>query len=96
MTAKKTSTAEFPKPKPPKDSRLTVLWKVEPKLSRNGRRITQYLCQCICGAKPKVERAKIQNGHVRSCGCLLRDTIREIGNASRARRKAREESANAQ
>ena len=96
MTAKKTCTAEFPKPKPPKSSRLTVLWKVESKLARNGRRITQFLCQCSCGAKVKVERAKIQNGHKRSCGCLRADTIRNIGNESRVKKQARQEAFNAQ
>jgi|694.fasta_scaffold05573_2 hypothetical protein len=94
MTAKKKCTAELPKPKPPKSSRLTVLWKVEPKLTRNGRRITQFLCQCSCGENVKVERCKIQNGHKRSCGCLRADTIKEIGNASRARRKERQEASN--
>jgi hypothetical protein len=95
MTAKKKCTATFKPPKPPKSSRLTVLWKVENKRARNGRSLAQYLCQCSCGETIKVERSKIGNGHKRSCGCLHRDTIREIGIAARARKKAREEAANA-
>lgn len=94
MAAKKTSKATLRNPKPPKSSRLTVLWKVENCVYRNGRQFSQYLCQCSCGKTVKVERSKIQSGHKRSCGCLLADTIREIGHASRARRKERQEASN--
>lgn len=58
------------KPIPPKDSRLTVLWQVEMEIDRNGKRYSQWLCQCKCGNTKKVRRVRIQDGHTRSCGCL--------------------------
>jgi hypothetical protein len=57
------------RPIPPKDSLLKPLWQVEYQV-RNGKRYSQWLCQCKCGKTRKVLRVRIQNGHTRSCGCL--------------------------
>ena len=76
MTARKKLQAKLLNPKPPKDSRLTVLWQVENVVMRSGRQFSQYLCQCKCGEKVKVERSKIQSGHKRSCGCLRKEHIK--------------------
>jgi hypothetical protein len=58
------------KPIPPKGSLLTVLWQVEMAQDRNGKRYSQWKCQCKCGRVVVVRRIRIQDGHTRSCGCL--------------------------
>lgn len=40
-----------------------------------GRR-TYWLCRCTCGTECEVQTSKLRNGHTRSCGCLLIDTLR--------------------
>ena len=69
----------FSKPQPHKDSLLTVLWQVEDYERPCGRKASQFLCQCRCKKTLKVQRAKIQNGHVKSCGCLRSQKARERG-----------------
>ena len=40
---------------------------------------TQCLCQCECGNSKIVRLANLKNGTTKSCGCLQREKIREIG-----------------
>lgn len=35
-----------------------------------------YICRCSCGKRTAVLRNDLRNGHVRSCGCLLKDIRR--------------------
>lgn len=37
----------------------------------------RWLCKCDCGNEQIVSTARLNNGHVRSCGCLRADTARE-------------------
>jgi hypothetical protein len=67
------------KPIPHPESRFTVLWQVEDYERNNGRRYSQWLCQCECGKTCKVASARIRDGHVKSCGCLHRETARKNG-----------------
>jgi hypothetical protein len=36
-------------------------------------------CVCDCGNKTLVSDAKLRSWHTRSCGCLLKDSFREVG-----------------
>ncbi len=65
-----------------KFGKLTVI-----KPSKRGpRSITMWLCKCDCGNDHVADGVAIKNGHIRSCGCLLRDeqyeTIKKIAYAS--------------
>ena len=70
------------KPIPHPESRFTVLWQVEDYERKDGRRYTQWLCQCSCGKTKKVEVSRIRDGHVKSCGCLRREKARIKGLAT--------------
>ena len=61
------------KPIPHSDSRLTVLWQVEDYERNDGRRYTQWFCQCSCGKTKTVKSYCIRNGHQKSCGCLRKE-----------------------
>ena len=61
------------RPIPHPESRFTVLWQVEDCERKDGRRYTQWLCQCLCGKTKKVYTARLRDGHVKSCGCLRRE-----------------------
>jgi hypothetical protein len=37
--------------------------------SPSGRSVRKWLCRCVCGASAHVTTAKLNNGHVTSCGC---------------------------
>lgn len=52
------------------DSKLTVLYKVEPHITSGGNRQVQYLCRCECGKEIKVLGARLRNGNTKSCGCI--------------------------
>ena len=58
--------------------RLTALY-AEPK---RPRRMTHWICRCVCGTYVRVGIGKLRTGNTRSCGCLHRDYLREV-----ARRK---------
>lgn len=49
---------------------LTVIEKTAP---RRGR--SQFICQCKCGKTIVVGGVPLKNGHTRSCGCLVMETI---------------------
>lgn len=57
-------------------TRLVALQKVES--DKSGA--IQYLCICDCGTQKKIARADLLAGHIKSCGCLLRET--RLKNAS--------------
>lgn len=52
------------------DSKLTVLYEVEPHITSGGNRQVQYLCRCECGKEIKVLGARLRNGNTKSCGCI--------------------------
>ena len=54
--------------------RLVVIEKVE-----HPGRYVYWLCQCDCGNKVAVMGKSLKNGNTRSCGCLRKENMREIG-----------------
>ena len=60
-----------------KYGRLTVIERAESR-SKGAR----WLCKCSCGNKTTVLGTNLRRGFVQSCGCLCKDTIREIGKAT--------------
>lgn len=56
-----------------KFGRLTV---IERDVSRKG---TYWICKCDCGTITSVASQKLRNGHTKSCGCLVRETMSRIG-----------------
>lgn len=34
-----------------------------------------YLCRCDCGTLKKIVKVRIESGHIKSCGCLMKDYI---------------------
>jgi hypothetical protein len=34
-----------------------------------------WLCKCICGNTKTVPTARLNNGHCKSCGCLMKETV---------------------
>jgi hypothetical protein len=53
---------------------------------RGPRSTTRWLCKCDCGKDHVVDGTALRSGHIRSCGCLLRDeqyeTIKRIAYSS--------------
>ena len=54
--------------------RLTVLGEAEKK---GGHR--RWLCRCTCGNEKVIHQSALRAGLTRSCGCLRRETIADIG-----------------
>jgi len=53
-------------------NRLTVISE-----DRTENKRTYWLCQCECGREVIVQAQNLTTGHTKSCGCLLKDWIRE-------------------
>lgn len=66
------------------DSRLTVLYEVEPHYTSGGNRQVQYLCRCSCGKELVVKAGALRTGNTKSCGCYNKELItkRNIANAT--------------
>lgn len=45
----------------------------------NSRGQAQWLCRCDCGNEVVVSGVSLRSGHTRSCGCLQKETVRQIG-----------------
>lgn len=58
-----------------KFGRLTIIQKMDNDKWGHHR----YLCQCTCKQKKIILGNKLESGHTKSCGCLQKDTVREIG-----------------
>lgn len=50
--------------------RLVVKERVANKVNKSGKPVAQWLCVCDCGNEKIVRSASLNNGGVRSCGCL--------------------------
>jgi hypothetical protein len=59
--------------------RLTVIEEAERHIQANGKPVRRWLCRCECGNEKVVAQPTLSNGHVRSCGCLHRDTVSTHG-----------------
>ena len=55
-------------------SRLVVKVRVANKVNKSGKPVAQWLCVCDCGNEKVVRSASLNNGSVRSCGCLRNET----------------------
>lgn len=58
-----------------KFGRLTVVSKIDSE--ENGSSL--WLCGCECGNEVIVSSARLKSGNTKSCGCLQREKVREIG-----------------
>lgn len=56
-----------------KYGRLIVMRRVE------GKSPTKWLCKCDCGAEKVIRQGDIISGKISSCGCLRRETAKDIG-----------------
>lgn len=65
-----------------KYGRLTVVQQV-PALSNSG---SYWLCKCDCGFTTVTSSVHLKQGHTKSCGCLIADTVRARAEQIRADR----------
>lgn len=61
-----------------KFGRLTVIERGEDIIRKNGRHSATFICLCDCGNKIQVLASSLKNQNTRSCGCLQRDTVRNL------------------
>lgn len=53
------------------DSKITVLYRAENYVSPNGKKMSQWVCQCECGSEPFISvGGDVKSGKTKSCGCL--------------------------
>ncbi len=59
--------------------RLVVKSRVENRIviqkSGGKKKYVRYLCQCDCGNLHRADVGSLRQGHVRSCGCLGKETV---------------------
>lgn len=53
--------------------RLVVIEKGTPHITKGGKYITRWKCQCDCGNITEVDSQKLRNGHTTSCGCFIKE-----------------------
>lgn len=56
--------------------RLTVVKRVENRVSISGRQYAMWLCKCDCGKTKIASTGNLRQGQVRSCGCLQKDSYK--------------------
>lgn len=49
--------------------KLIAIRKVQPHITKGGRYVTMWECQCDCGKVVSVSSQKLRKGHTTSCGC---------------------------
>lgn len=54
--------------------RLTVTGRAEDMIHPNGKKSTVWECVCDCGNKVTVLGSNLERGHVKSCGCISKDS----------------------
>ena len=52
--------------------KLTVIKRVENKITNNGQIKVQFLCKCDCGKETIVLSNSLKSGLTKSCGCIYR------------------------
>ena len=57
------------------------LWVFEEKEKRGNYRY--FLCRCDCGKEIITRMSNLTTGATKSCGCLQRDTVREMGKSKK-------------
>lgn len=67
-----------------KFNRLTVIKQIDDYVKPNGKREAQWLCQCDCNSDPvAVIGYALTHDKVRSCGCLRKETMSQIGKTNK-------------
>ena len=61
-----------------KEQRLSIIRECE-YITKSGRKMPGYLCQCVCGNTKIVSKSSFDSGKTRSCGCIIRDFNSERG-----------------
>jgi hypothetical protein len=59
--------------------RLSIMGEAKPYIAPKGQRQRQFLCQCGCGNEVIVGLNNLRKGIAKSCGCLQKEIIREMG-----------------
>ena len=62
------------------NSRLTVLEQAEDHIDKNGNHHACWLCECCCEERNqiKVIGTNLRSGHTTSCGCITKESIRNL------------------
>ena len=58
-----------------KVNQLTVLHRIDNKISNNGHVIVMYRCICDCGKEIDVRATSLKSGSIKSCGCSRRTSL---------------------
>lgn len=58
--------------------RLTVISRADDQISGSGYRRAMWLCVCECGNEKVVSGRHLRSGAIRSCGCLLSETVKTV------------------
>ena len=51
---------------------LIVIKRVENKITKGGKPVTQWLCKCDCGEETIATTQRLTTGHTTSCGCKVK------------------------
>ena len=62
-------------------------WSVLSRLGSAGRQGIKYLCRCDCGTKRAVRGATLLRGDSKSCGCLRREWMAQVGRLPSAKKQ---------
>lgn len=79
MTSEVTSGVEPARQQPGRGVRFGRLTVLRLESTKKGRRI--WRCVCDCGKHRLVATRLLTRGQTRSCGCLCRDVLRQLGAA---------------
>lgn len=66
-----------------KFGKLTVLSKGDTHITKGGNRCSTYNCICECGNVKQIKTNNLLSGNTRSCGCLHKEKIKEIGKSNK-------------
>lgn len=53
-------------------NKLTVISRAESRRQPSGKLVTYWNCKCDCGNIRQVRGCDLKDGHIKSCGCLLK------------------------
>lgn len=59
--------------------RLMAIRRSESRISPKGKLVSVWFCRCSCGREIEVCMGSLTSGATQSCGCLNKDTGREVG-----------------
>lgn len=62
--------------------RLLVIKQAKPEIKHGKSKAIWWTCRCDCGNIKDLNGATLRCGHVRSCGCLVKEVMHEINSIS--------------